>query len=139
MAGVIIEKLTNFFMAPEEMLSAGESEQAGSAGRESHLRLHKTTKSTDLTVVVCSPTNFDDVCLYADYLKMNTAIILNFESAETDLQRRIGDFLDGVCMVTGGSMQQISDSLVMYAPAGVAFSKDLYGYSVPTYVKSSNM
>jgi len=138
MASEIMEKLTNFFMTPEETTPMVESEQTRSTGRESHLRLHKATKSTDLKVVVCSPTNFDDVCLYADYLKLNTALILNFERVDTNLQQRVSDFLDGVCKVTEGSVQRISESLVMYVPVGVAISKELYAFSIPPYVKPGN-
>ena len=138
MASEIMEKLTNFFMTPEETMPMAESERSGSTGRESHLRLHKATKSIDLKVVVCSPMNFDDVCLYADYLKLNTAIILNFEKVDANLQQRVSDFLNGVCKVTEGSVQQISEHLVMYVPAGVAIAKELYAFSIPPYVKPGN-
>jgi cell division inhibitor SepF len=134
MAIGLLDKLTNFLMPVEEVVVTAEADRLAT-GRASHLLLHKGSASFALKVIVCSPLNFDDVCLYADYLKLNTVVILNYEGLDGALQQRISDFMNGVCSVTGGKDQRIADYMMLYVPATVTVNKELYAYNVPPYGK----
>jgi cell division inhibitor SepF len=135
MANGLLDKLTNFLMPLEETALPAEVGQSTNE-RRSQLRLHTIPEPIALKFVVCSPITFDDVCLYADYLKFNAAVIINFAGVDMILQQRISDFLNGVCCVTGGAVQRISDYMTIYVPQNVTVSKELYAYSIPAYGKS---
>lgn len=130
MAQSLIDKLTNFLMPIDN--SEGTPETAATQERKTHLRVHTPAA---LRVYVASPVSFDDVRYYADYLKSNTAVIVNFDQVDAVTQERIGDFLNGVLYVFNGSAQRVSDTVHMYLPANVDVNKELYAYSIPTYIR----
>ncbi len=131
MASGLIDKLTNFLMPVEE--EETQPAEAPSYGdRRAHFRVHSQAA---LKVFIATPAEFDDVKLCADYLKANVAVLINFEAADDATMQRIGDFLDGLLTVTGGTSQKVSDSVAIYVPAHVDINKEMYAYSIPQYVK----
>jgi cell division inhibitor SepF len=130
MAGGLIDKLTNFLMPVEETVM---TEVAIAKERKAHLRLQHAQSA--MKVYVGSPVTYDDVKIFADYLKINTAVIVNFELVDDKIQQRINDFLGGLCFITGGTTERISDNMLVYVPADVEINKELYSYAVPTYSK----
>lgn len=132
MAFGILDKLTNFLMPVEETNAAIQPEPAVIGDRKAQLRVHSPSA---LKVYIATPLAFDDVRVCADCLKANVAVLINYESVDNETQQRIADFLHGVCFVSGGSSQRVSDTVAMYVPANVDINKELYAFSVPTYVK----
>jgi cell division inhibitor SepF len=131
MSSGLIDKLTNFLMPVEE--HEPEPAQTAPAGdRRAQLRVHTPAA---LKVFVASPAEFDDVRLCADYLKANVAVLINFEGVDAATQQRIGDFLDGLLVITGGASQRVSETVVIYVPAHVDVNKEMYAFSVPPYAK----
>lgn len=133
----LIDKLTNYLMPLEEVAMQGNvvSEMdAARARRSMNLQIHNN-ESTSLKVVVASPATYDDVCLYANHLKENIAVVINFTNVEIDMQHAIKDFMNGVCYVVAGNVQRIADSVFIYTPGHVDIEKELYAYSVPAYSK----
>lgn len=126
----LIDKLTNFLMPVEE--APPTQEMPAIPDRKTQLRVHTPAA---LKVYIASPGSFDDVRLCADYLKANVAVLINYENADEDTQQRISDFLNGVSFVINGTSQQVSETVVLYVPANVDVSKELYAYSLPTYIK----
>ena len=78
-----------------------------------------TTKVQELMIKLYMPTNFDQVTNVADDLKGKRAVILNYEKVDLAEQRRICDFVNGVCYVTNGDARRISNNIVLYVPDGV--------------------
>ena len=144
MALGLIDKLTNFLMPIEEVVE-GEKEQAVTelsavrARKTVNLRVHTQETASGFKVLVASPVHYEDVQVYADNLKAKVAVVLNFEQVDEETQRAMVDFLNGVCYVINGNVQRISDSILMYAPEMVDISKELYAFSIPTYVKTDNV
>lgn len=131
MAFGLIDKLTNFLMPIEE--EAVQYEHQGISERRTHLKVHSPAA---LKVYITLPVTFDDVRICADCLKSHVAVLINYENLEEiSSQQRIGDFLDGICFVTGGTSQRVSDLVTLYVPANIDVSKEMYAYSIPTYVK----
>ncbi len=133
----LIDKLTNYLMPLEEVAAGGSvvSEMDTARARKSmNLQVH-TSESMFLKVVVASPAKYDDVCIYANHLKENVAVVINFSGVELDMQHAIKDFMNGVCYVISGNVQRIADSVFMYVPGHVNIEKELYAYSVPAYIK----
>ncbi len=86
-----------------------------------------TTKVPELKIQIYVPQNFDQVTAVADDLKAKKAAVVNYERVEPSDQRRICDFLNGVCYVTDGEVKRISETMVLYVPAGVSITE-----AVPT-------
>ena len=133
----MIDKLTNYLMPMEKMVQKEQlvSEVDDTHGRKPvNLYVH-TNQSASLKVLIVLPAKFDDVRMYADHLKANITVVVNLIGLDLDMQNAIKDFMNGVCYVLSGNAQRIADSVFIYTPANVDIDKELYAYSVPTYVK----
>ena len=78
-----------------------------------------TTKQPSLKVRIYAPTDFEQVTSIADDLKGGKATVVNYERIEAGEQRRICDFVNGVCYVLDGCAKRISPQIVLYVPQGV--------------------
>jgi cell division inhibitor SepF len=125
----LIDKLTNFLMPVEETVP---TEHITPGDRRASLKVHSPAA---LKVFITAPQAFDDVRVCADCLKAHVAVLINFEDVDNVTQQRIGDFLNGVCVVTDGTSQRVSDTVVLYVPSSVDVNKEMYAYSVPAYNK----
>ncbi len=95
-------------------------EKAATKSRQERPKLTvHTTKQLNLSVRIYAPTDFDQVTAIADDLKAGKAAVVNYERIEADEQRRICDFVNGVCYVLDGCAKRISDQIVLYVPEGV--------------------
>lgn len=133
----LIDKLTNYLMPLEEVAAQGRSvsEMDTARARKSvNFQVH-TNSSAFLKVVVASPMTYDDVCTYANHLKDDVAVVINFTGVDIEMQRAIKDFMNGVCYVISGNVQRIADSVFIYVPGHIDIEKELYAYSVPAYIK----
>ncbi len=134
MAFGLIDKLTNFLMPIEDETEIEDSKPVSTV-KTSRLRLHTTPQPGEMKIVVAVPTAYEDVRIYAEHLKANVSVIVNFQRLDETTRRCVGDFLNGVCYVIAGSVQRISESILIYVPGFVEVKKELYSYSIPTYVK----
>lgn len=73
----------------------------------------------ELSVAIYVPTAFAQVRKIADNLVAKKAAIVNYEQVEGLEQRRICDFINGVCYILDGEARRISEAMVLYVPAGV--------------------
>ena len=76
-------------------------------------------KPHELTVKIYSPENFDQVVGIADDILGKKAAVVNYERVAESDQRKICDFVNGVCYATDGSVNMISDRIFLYMPPGV--------------------
>ena len=74
--------------------------------------------------------------IIANKLKAKQAVMINYDLVDDRTQQRINDFINGVCYVLNGAVQVISDKIVLYVPEHTEIGKELYAYSIPTYVKN---
>ena len=81
-----------------------------------------TTKTQEMSVKVHSPEKFDHVVFIADDIKDNRSVIVNYEGVGPAEQRRICDFMNGLCYVLDGDAKRISANIVLYVPSGVDVS-----------------
>lgn len=81
-----------------------------------------TNKVEQMFINIHVPHNFDQVRDVADDLKESKACVVNYEKVEAPEQRRICDFLNGVCYVLEGDVRRISETMVLYVPDGVDIS-----------------
>ncbi len=79
----------------------------------------KAAQTQPLMIRLCVPRNFDQVTAVADDIKNKHAVIINYDKVDLAEQRRICDFVNGVCYVTNGDARRISNNIVLYVPDGV--------------------
>jgi cell division inhibitor SepF len=78
----------------------------------------------DVQVHVVTPSNFNDAQEVADNFKRQIPVIMNLQSAESELSRRLIDFTSGLTYALGGGMQKIADKTFLLTPANVEVSAD---------------
>ena len=76
-------------------------------------------KGSGISVRINKPAKFEEVKNIADDLLGKNVVIVNYELVDSNEQRRINDFVNGVCYVTDGHVEQISDRIVLYTPEGI--------------------
>ena len=76
-------------------------------------------KPNDITMKIYTPENFDQVSGIADDILNKKAAVVNYEKVGDADQRRISDFVNGVCYITDGAVSMISDKIFLYMPAGI--------------------
>ena len=87
-------------------------------------------KGAGISVRINKPTKFEEVRNIADDLLEKNVVIVNYELVETEEQTRISDFVNGVCYVTDGHVNPISEKIVLYTPNGVDTEAALAGYAM---------
>lgn len=80
-------------------------------------------KAQEMCIKIYTPQTFDNVSEIADALKAKRSAIVNYERVELAEQRRICDFLNGVCYVQDGEVRRITATMVLYVPDGVEISE----------------
>jgi cell division inhibitor SepF len=70
------------------------------------------------------PKNFNDAQQIADKFKASVPVILNLQSAETDLSKRLIDFSSGLTYALDGGMQRVADKVFMLTPRNVEVSAE---------------
>lgn len=83
------------------------------------------TGKGSLKVVLLEPMVFDDCQQIADNLKNKRTVIINVESLEMHLARRIVDFVGGVAYALGGTLQKIGTGIIIAVPSDVDISGDV--------------
>lgn len=89
-------------------------------------RAKTTTYSpAQMQVVLVKPERYEDVTSIADHLNDKKTVVLNLESADRDLSRRIVDFLSGATYANHGNIKKISKATFLIVPSGVDMMGEL--------------
>lgn len=86
------------------------------------VNIHTTAQ---LQVVLAKPERFDDASSVADHLNERRTVVLNLESANRDVARRLVDFLSGVAYANGGQIKRVAVSTFIITPYNVDVMGDL--------------
>src|SRR5947209_10146524 len=78
----------------------------------------------DLRVHWVAPKSFNDVQDVADKFKEAIPVILNLQSTDTDLSKRLIDFSSGLTYALDGGMQRIADKVFLLTPRNVEVSAE---------------
>lgn len=73
-------------------------------------------------VVIYAPRTYQDVQLLIDHLRMREQVIVDFSTLNQQSVYRILDFMSGAIYALGGSIQQITRNIFLFAPAGVTIT-----------------
>ena len=102
------------------------SEGAGSArGRSAAVLKQVGSRGNgDVRVHLVVPKSFNDAQQIADKFKDSIPVILNLQSSDTDLSKRLIDFASGLTYALDGGMQRIADKVFMLTPRNVEISAE---------------
>jgi cell division inhibitor SepF len=97
----------------------------GSRGRSTTvLRQVGGRGNGDVRVHLVIPKSFNDAQQIADKFKDSIPVILNLQSSDTDLSKRLIDFASGLTYALDGGMQRIADKVFMLTPRNVEISAE---------------
>ena len=86
------------------------------------VNIHATTQ---LKVVLVKPERFENASEIADHLKEKRTVVLNLESTNKDVARRLIDFLSGVAYAGDGKIKKVSTNTYIITPYSVDLMGDL--------------
>ena len=101
------------------------AEKVGAAEERRSDRIMKVANSSQLQVVIVKPERFDAVSEIADKLRERCAVVLNLESANKDVARRLVDFLSGCAYALDGKIKKVAVSTYLITPFNVDIVGDL--------------
>ena len=91
-------------------------------GRNKVVNINATTQ---LQVVLVKPERFEDAGAIADHLNNKRTVVLNLESTNKEVSRRLVDFLSGVAYANNGQMKRVANSTFIITPLNVDIMGDL--------------
>lgn len=134
----IVDKFKNFIGYPDDdyyeeldgnTIRANEAEDeynpASVAAEKRSNKVVNIHATTQLQVVLVKPERFEDASGIADHLNAKRTIVLNLESANKDVTRRLIDFLSGVAYANNGQIKRVANSTYIITPYNVGIMGDL--------------
>ena len=86
------------------------------------VNIHATTQ---LSVVLVKPERFENAAEIADHLREKRTVVLNLESTNKEIARRLIDFLSGVAYAQEGKIKKVAVSTYIITPYNVDILGDL--------------
>ena len=112
--------------APTSRRSAFSApEPASNPRRTGPAKVVNLNNSSSMQVILVKPDRFDTVSEIADHLREKKAIVLNLESTNKDVARRLVDFLSGVAYAIDGKVKKIAANTYIITPPNVDLVGDL--------------
>ena len=90
--------------------------------RNKVVNIHATTQ---LKVVLVKPERFEEAASIGDNLNAKRTVVLNLESTNRDIARRLLDFLSGVAYANNGQIKRVANSTYIITPYNVDVMGDL--------------
>ena len=90
--------------------------------RNKVVNIHATTQ---LKVVLVKPERFENASEIADHLKDKRTVVINLESTNKDVARRLVDFLSGVAYAGEGKIKKVAANTYIITPYSVDIMGDL--------------
>ncbi len=112
--------------APKTVPARGGSAAYGGFEEKRHdnkvVNIHATTQ---LQVVLVKPERFENAAEIADHLRDKRTVVLNLESTNKDIARRLIDFLSGVAYAQEGKIKKVAVNTYIITPYNVDIMGDL--------------
>ena len=99
-----------------------EEPAEGTPRKNKVVNIHATTQ---LKVVLVKPERFEDASTIADHLNNKRTVVLNLESTNKEVSRRLVDFLSGVAYANNGQIKRVANSTFIITPYNVDIMGDL--------------
>ena len=113
------------FSATGSTSSAGRRTLGGNNAGTSNGKVVNIHTTAQMQVVLVKPERFDNVSDIAEHLRSKHAVVLNLESTNKDVARRLVDFLSGCAYALDGKIKKIAISTYIITPYNVDIVGDL--------------
>jgi cell division inhibitor SepF len=90
----------------------------------SRSRVLQPVGGADVQVHLVTPHSFNDAQEVADRFKRSVPVILNLQTTEADLAKRLIDFASGLTYAMDGGMQKIAEKTFLLTPRNVEVSAE---------------
>jgi cell division inhibitor SepF len=97
-------------------------ERAGATPLRPKLRGVESPSSVRMHLVI--PRSFNDAQQIADRFKQDIPVILNLQSSDQELSKRLIDFASGLTYALEGGMQRVADKVFLLTPQNVEVSAE---------------
>src|SRR4249919_3547245 len=105
--------------------SEPEAETTAAPRPTSRLRgVEAVPNPASVKVHLVLPRSFNDAQQIADKYKQGIPVILNLQSADTELSKRLIDFASGLTYALNGGMQRVADKVFLLTPRNVEVSAE---------------
>ena len=111
-----------YFEPREPRESSRRKEVPAEERRNKVVNIHATTQ---LKVVLVKPERFENASEIADHLREKRTVVLNLESTNKDVARRLIDFLSGVAYAGEGKIKKVAANTYIITPYHVELEGDL--------------
>ncbi len=98
--------------------------ESSRSSRASVRPLPMPVESPQVRVHLVMPKNFNDAQVIADKFKADIPVIINLQSSETELAKRLIDFASGLTYALEGGMQRVADKVFLLTPKNVEVSAE---------------
>ncbi|MBE6112772.1 MAG: cell division protein SepF [Peptococcaceae bacterium] len=85
----------------------------------------RTEGGENARVVLVEPVRFEESQGIADNLLEHKAVVINIESCDTDIAAKIIDFVGGVVYAIDGTIQKVSQGIILAAPQNIDIASEL--------------
>jgi cell division inhibitor SepF len=99
--------------ADDEPISAARTRTLRPVGEDSDVKVH-----------LVIPRNFNDAQQVADQFKRSVPVILNLQTTDHELSKRMIDFSSGLTYALDGGMQRIAEKIFLLTPRNVEVSAE---------------
>jgi len=118
-----MEKFMTFLGFTEEVDENGEGPDAAPPPRRSPVfSLHAQRQ---WEIVVLEPRTLEDARRGADFVKARRPVFVNLQGVESEVARRIVDFLSGSTYALDGHLQRVGEEMFLFTPSNVAITAEL--------------
>ena len=132
-----IEDLDDDDMITEEEVSAAKERIASSESRPAYAeaaprkslmtnnakpaaeKRYSVTNTSAFRLVLIEPKSFEECPKLVDCLKGRRPVIINLEKLETEVARKIFDFMSGATYALSGNVQKVANNIFIFAPENV--------------------
>ena len=97
----------------------------GSSDRRSTDNVVNINTTPQLQVVLVKPVEFEEASNIANHLRDKRTVVLNLESANKEISRRMVDFLSGVAYALEGKIKKVAISTYIITPYNVDIIGDV--------------
>ncbi len=90
----------------------------------------------EMKMIVIEPQGFDESPKLVDSLKAKKPVIINLENLETDVARKIFDFMSGATYALNGNVQKVANNIFVFAPENVDVAYNMNTKAAEQPIKS---
>jgi cell division inhibitor SepF len=98
--------------------------RAGAQRAVGRAQIEAVPNPNSVRVHLVLPRSFNDAQQIADKFKQSIPVILNLQSADTELSKRLIDFASGLTYALNGGMQRVADKVFLLTPRNVEVSAE---------------